>query len=726
MIRLLNFSARILEKNKLFFLIFSLIILLPTNNSNYFDGLPLYSLHEYLIILIFVPFIFWSNIFSKISKNIKFLIILTLIIKIVLAFFPNYGENLKQYQNVDQLQKNKFIPSVFSFWNKNISFLKKNNWESKKNFPIDWTLASKENIKLGENNGKIKKYFNNDKEFENLSLILKSNFWIIIKEKNKFKIVANKLDNNFDNFIKVESKNNSFKFKPNEIITLDRGIYEVNYQIKLIDNNWSLFPTIINKNENIINVYKNKLIFSENIERYNINILNLINILSYIYSLTIFTVIILIIYEYLKRLNKKLIFFFIFQVFIFFLFYFVLKNINYFQFDYYGSSILSLLLLANIIYFYFKKNKKFIIENSKFIFLANIQIICLLFFLIKNYHLINTFNYYSWGDDWDMFRLLGREIILDNDWLSTREPVYYFRVLNRYLYACFYIIFGSSPFIYAISEVIVIIFSSYFLFKICKNLKINNNLSLLVSFSFLIIIFGDNFRYLIGRALPEFYALFLILIATYIFTKKNKFKISNLIFLIIIGGLGTLLREDHGLMIVTLIFLGSLNELNNRSKILFDPLFNYLILNLKYIFIYCLGVTLIFSLIFFRNYYVSGDFGLFSHPSLVFERENLIIWGRMFFGDDLPNYPRPYSLFLISAFIISIISIFRLDLINYKFALPLIIFSILIPYTFLNNMGYAPRYVIHYLPFALILNAVFFENCLRKYYLTILNKFGLK
>lgn len=699
---------KIKSKKKLI-LITGLLILfsLPNNNSFYFNGLPFDNFLDYLIILFFFPIFFWSKVLNSISKKFSIILIIALILKTILTISPQNGELIKQYGDFNQFNKNKFIPSINTFWNDNITFLKKKNWHNKKNFPIDWTQGSKENF-----NEKNIKYFKNHNEFENISLIYKSKFWIFLDKQYNFNLIANKLDNDFNNFVEITSKDRKYIFKPNQPNKIEKGTYEVNYQIKLITNNWSLYPILYDGNKQL-NVYKKKIIFAENIENFSNNEIYFFFIIGLFFQLLIVTLIIYFLVSLFQNKGKILIYFF-FQLIFFLLTFYLLKKLNYFSFDEYGSSILSILIIINFIFYKFIPYKIDLKKNSKLIFLFLIKFIVIIFFSIKNYELINA-NLYSWGDDWDAFRMLAREILLENDWLSTKEPVYNFRVLNRYLYTFFYAIFGSSTFIYHLSESVVIVYSSYFLYRICTNLKINQSLSIIIGLSLMIIFFGDNYRWLIGRALPEYYALFLILYSSYIFTKIKNMNTKNFLALILLGGLGVLFREDHGLMIISMFLLFN-NEFFRIDKSNFlISIFKYIKKNIKNLFFYSFAVTFIFSLIFIRNYYVSGNFGLFTHSNLLFERDNILIWGRMFLGIDLPSFPRPYSFFLISGFMLSLLAIFVPKILNYNNSVVIIIISILIPYLFLNNQGYSPRYTIHFLPFCLIVNGLFYQFYLKKF-----------
>ena len=87
-----------ISNNKIYFIIilFSILILLyPTYQNVYFDGLQLNKKFEHFTIFIFLPVIFLLKL--KSHKVDKLLIILLIILKLFFIFSPNKGITLNQF-----------------------------------------------------------------------------------------------------------------------------------------------------------------------------------------------------------------------------------------------------------------------------------------------------------------------------------------------------------------------------------------------------------------------------------------------------------------------------------------------------------------------------------------------------------------------------------------------------------------------------------------------------
>jgi hypothetical protein len=52
---------------------------------------------------------------------------------------------------------------------------------------------------------------------------------------------------------------------------------------------------------------------------------------------------------------------------------------------------------------------------------------------------------------------------------------------------------------------------------------------------------------------------------------------------------------------------------------------------------------------------------------------------------------------------------------NFPLSLPIIFVGLVLPYAFLMNWGYAPRYSIHLIPFALLSLTFFLSNLLERF-----------
>jgi len=716
----MNFLKKIYIHVLLIFIIF-----FPHNNS-IFNGIPSTSLEEYILILFIFPLFYLLKYFKNITPILKILLIIIFFLKLTLIATPKNGILIKQYFNVDDLKNDKYIKTFNSFWNPSVSAIQNNDWKYKKNFPIDWNINSKINIK--NNNSK---YLSSKDDFKNISLIYKINFWIFLKEDSLFNLTANGIDGNKSNLFIINKNTGKQEVTINHNTFLKKGIYEIEGIIKYgNNNNWSLYPTVKIKNQSFNSAFKEQIIFASNIYEKNNFLLFFLKNLGQIFDIFLIFFFLGIFFinikkniiSYLFCLNSIICFFLIYQIYSYF---------NFFKFDQFGSSMLSINILFNtciILYFFYKKNnflKKFTLHK---IYLLSITVPTLIFFFIKYFGDINSVREFSFGDDWDVFHEFARRIVIDKEWLLAGEPIFYFRPLIRYIYALHYIIFGHSNFALKITEIWCLLLISYYTFQIGKNLKINSYVSLFFSTILLSIYLGDNFRWLIGRGLPEYYAAALIMFTAY-WLGHGILNLKKLIVCIMLGILGCWLREDHGILLVSLIFFIPHNLKISQKENFFIVFIIFIKKKFYTIFLFGLFITFGFLLMFVRNYHLSGDFAFLTHPNLahvtnIVIRDNFSIWGNMFFGvhlntEDFIKFgfyriPKFYSIFLIGGFILSLISLWRIRFINNNFSLSIAIFSILLPYLYLNNIGYAPRYTIHYLPFCILIVSSYLTYLINK------------
>ena len=71
------------------------------------------------------------------------------------------------------------------------------------------------------------------------------------------------------------------------------------------------------------------------------------------------------------------------------------------------------------------------------------------------------------------------------------------------------------------------------------NIKIETKFSFIFTLLLLAIFFSTNFRWLFGRGLTEYYALFNVILILYLFTLKKEFKYYELFLIGVLGGMGT-------------------------------------------------------------------------------------------------------------------------------------------------------------------------------------------
>ena len=128
----------------------------------------------------------------------------------------------------------------------------------------------------------------------------------------------------------------------------------------------------------------------------------------------------------------------------FFLLFFIFNKINsIYKFDGIGSSFLSIFLLSLLVYlFYFDKQKLEKIRIKKIYFL--ISLFFVIFYSHKYFLSIDTITWFSNGDDWEIFQVLGRLIAVDNVWVFEDERATIRRYGIRFVVAILHTLFGKT------------------------------------------------------------------------------------------------------------------------------------------------------------------------------------------------------------------------------------------------------------------------------------------
>ena len=448
------------------------------------------------------------------------------------------------FQRGDSEPKNlntNFIKTFDSIWHKESSGIQNRNWNEIWDFPIDWTFRHKNNSKNRES------FFKNYDEFINQKFYFESVFVIPIFDDSNFSLLLGDFKS-LEILIEELNTNKKIKLKSTDEIKLNKGLYRIESKVLFTGNEWQFNPEINNSKKSL---FKKNIIFQDHNYSNDIHYYKVVRIYLILFD---FLVIIFFLFVLLKLIIKsnnyyiKTIFSFL-----------ILSVINYFLLEYLfklfniqeGTKIFFIgfsILIWGLIHTIYYSNKK----NYDFILLSILPTI-ILFFTIKNFENLDAFNWWSPGDDWEIFRVFARDIAVDNNWVNLSESEYRYRPGIRYFFALIHFIFGKSSFVDSLLEIYGIIFASFFLFKTMLNIKIETKFSFIFTLLLLVIFFSTNFRWLFGRGLTEYYALFNVILILYLFTLKKEFKYYELFLIGVLGGMGTWLREDHLPLILSLI-----------------------------------------------------------------------------------------------------------------------------------------------------------------------------
>ena len=728
------------DKYKNFFIILVLFCLFtPHGTGYYFNGLPFNNTSEIIFFTILLPyFFFYRKIFNDLK--IKILVLLIFFIKLILIFSPTNGVSLNQYF-IEENNNNKFIRTFDSFWNKNNSYIQKFNFKKKEDFPIDWTFNSKLNaigdIDIEKLNSDINKNkpintfdyrehrFYNGKNFNNLPLNYISSFILILHNDGRVKLTS-------DGYIKTQVLVEDYVSKKNILSTsssefnLPKGVYSINVKNKYRGEKWSNKIYKSYNSNKFKSAFKSRDIYVE--EKFKINNLKLFKFSSYMYEALIFSLILISILNLIifKQREFKLLMFFLL---IFFLQFYFLKNLipN-------TGHLLQISLSLNLIFLIFYINIIKKLPKIFDIYFILIVPLTLGIFLFPNLQNLNSFGWWSLGDDWEWYQLFAREIVVENIWVNPDEKYTIRRYGIRLLIAFYKIIFGKTFFPQLIFEIWAILLIGFLTYKIGRLNDLSKKFSIISGLLVLIFFFGDNFRWLIGRGLTAYYSTFFIILLSYLIC---KFKILNFqrIFLIsFLGGAIIWLREDHAILVSAVIFLKYKNNLDIGLKNLIF-IKKCFIKNINQILTYVLILLFFTSLIFVKNYYSFGSLdsihsvqspitGKIESYKNIFRSldDHVTYYGsmnfwwhsfyRILFASDPGSYPRISSIFLVGSFLSTVLFLFIKNK-NFFILRPgilLIPISIFITYSLINNGAYSPRYCISFLPYAIIICLLFLEK----------------
>lgn len=673
------------QKNlSVFFFLF--ILIFPSGFSFYFNGVPFLNKFETLTTIIFFPLFLFLIYKKKFFRFNFYIIYLILIFKIILIFSPKNGISHFQYIKGE----NEFIKTVNSFWNKS-TFLQENDLDNKRKFYFETKLD-----------------FKSYQDYINYETYFKSAFYLVINDQTKFRIDSG--SNGKVSPIKIVNakslKNANLKNKSFPI-NLEKGIYYVETNGFFFNGlDWKFVPEIQDiKTKKFYSAISRGLVLKNYNDYYSINKIKFLINIGIIYQLIIGIFVLIVFINFFYKLNKKN---YIYSLFFLIAIFFFHKIITYSSMDErFHTANISLGLVSLFILIIYNKDIKFFnsFENQIVSICFPILIFCIYFFSNQ----LELSGWWDTGDDWSFFSNVGKKIVIENDWLVAGEPVFRFRPLMRYFFSFSYVVFGHQSFPIKILDVYSILGLFLSVFYIQKKINIRDGISFLFSIILLILFFGDNFRWLIGRGLPEYIASFVIYFSIYLII-KYKFSLNNILLISMLGVIGVWMREDHIFIILSLIFVFLMIKENS----LVYSIYNYLKNNLKSILLYFSILFFGFGLIFIRNYFLGSSFGIFDHANVTGAYE--VKWYHDFYnlffvnGTDLPI--KVSSVFMISALFITIISIFnkKLHQVDHFYGFIIIFLSSLFPFLFVDVTGYPPRFVIHILPVALIIVSKYLDS----------------
>lgn len=676
--------------------------------SNMYNGLPFSNKYETITFLIILPIIvlFKVNIFK--DKKFKYIILTLVIIKLLLIstqFTNGFAHKIIKY-NDNSLN---VIRTYSSFWFNNISDIQESNWDIKKKFPLDWMNYDKS---FGTAGGKT---VESTEKYKSIQLTDNVRTFLITNENKNLIFDFKGLTNN--SFLVIKGKDKNY-FKKiilsnglNDIF-IEKGKYELSFTLNFKGEKWAF---------NLIET--NKLFKLSDFRYFSVvepliktNLINLFVIIGFIYEIIIICLILYSFFYTFKNIsnNKSFLLFFLHPLNLFICFY-ILKLVEIDDQTGFWTISLSFifLFLIYLINFRLRLNKKEI-DNLFFSIFTTSLLYCSYVF---HYNLEITF-FWTAGDDWVIFHEYARKIVIENEWIRAGEDVYYYRPGIRYVFAFFHLIFGNPSFAIQFIDIWSILLVTYLSYLILLKSNLNSHTSFLLSLTIPIIIFGESFRWLIGRGLTEFFGSFILILSTYLIYKNNlriNIKFMLICFLII---LSAWLREEKFLAAISIILLSKLFII--KYNFLYDIL-NFIFLNFKIIILYCIIILIGFPILFIlRNYIYSDNLTALDNP--VFLNFGIKSLYTIVMGVTHIEYPRLIGLINTPAFIISFLIIVNAKFYRYlnNIGFPIIILMLTLPTLIFEIPGYIPRHSLYLIPFSIIINSIL----LFKIYKSLKNNFN--
>lgn len=675
----------------IFFFVFGIIVFVyPLNNDLIFNGLPFDNALEVLFLCLILPIILYKKIWKiKIASKIFFLFIL---IKLVSFYAPERDFKAKQFLVIDNEVK-KEVKSYNSIFNNGESFIS-NGKKTYKDMPFSWMNVHSPNGMLN-----ISSLYLPEKYKINFQI----NGTFNVNQKQKYLFDFSQLEEVSLKLINLKSKKIISVLSKNKIyeIELEKSNYSITGELVSFGN--ETWFDIKNSQDQFIDVYNEK-----NLSQKIINFgfyLKYIEIFLLLFSLCLVFFknttnnYLNYIYDYKFELLNILILL-TFSLFFYHYGFFNLGRGITIIFN--KSFLIALYLLIFLVIVLFKiYSEAKIYSNKEFIYFVIVPTV--LFFCF--YYSENIFYTYfhSKSDDWTAFEKFSYQILILGEYFRAGEDFFYYRPLMRYMMSFLYLIFGQSFFPLQIFEIFGVIFCAYTIKYIGEVLG-NKKYSLIFSLIFLIIIFGETFKINLGKGITEYYSLaFLSIYIFYLF----KLKDSKLIYLIpIFGALGFWLREDHlpVTLFCTIILLSNLKitdlNLHNFFK---NKLFRkVLIINIVLI--------IYFLLLGIRNYFVGGDFRISHFQAGKISNFIEILKYNIYpliAGNTIEYLPRTFSIIILFAIFLSLFQILKFfhnfEYLKLNFILfPFLLIISILPYFYVANNGYPPRYSLMILYFAIL------------------------
>jgi len=690
--------------------LFTFVLGLPLGITSWFDGLPWTGEAETLTLSVIIPSLLILG-WRFLSLRLPIIILgILLILKLILFLASPSGGWLVRVitPSINQGQASvdaNWVKTYATLWNKNASGILQKPWTEKLDFPLDWALFEADCRAC----------------FDALSLTIEVDGALLMPEGNRFALIARGIEEGTLSAVNKDGKSfnllpaKSFEDAGHQKYQISHGEeWKISGKLKYTGVDWSLVPVMVNADGKISSdldrgtLWQNKEDLAGSLDYIGlIKILSLILDAGIILFLLAWTTWIARLLVERKILNWP---FAICGLMLTCLpiatasllgeLFKILRLSNPGNVNHLG--ILSVVAGTSFLTWAWRKKdfRNFhtdrIVQSVFLFFGPGI----LFFFSKKWWSSLGHWKNWGTGDDWTTYQIYARKIVVEGEWLGN--SVFTMTPLYRYFVGVYHWLFGQSAFAQNMADVWCILGITIFLSSWAIKLRLPALTAFAASLTYLIPTFLGGFRYQIGRGLVEHHAVIFIALAIWFLYQARDGSFVKIILAGFFGVIGYWIRPDH-LPIITLLVFFIIEPTHGKTKEVWraywEKIWTYWKRGFTYVGIVAFGVFLFC----FRNWWVGGVFGQ-TVP-------NHVNW----FGQDLIHfYPRikimvtavdhgnpgGATFILLPGTLLGLLAlVWRPKFLhNYPIAIGLALFGLFLPYWFVANWGYAPRYSIHLLP----------------------------
>ena len=696
--------------------LFALVLGLPSGITAWFDGLPWTSGTETLTLSVVVPFLLilgWR--FLSLRLPITILSAL-LILKLILFLASPSGGWLVRVitPSVNQGQSSvgaKWVKTYATSWNKNASGILQKPWTEKLDFPLDWALFSS----------------NCSTCFDALSLTIEVDGALLMPEGNRFALIARGVEEGTLSAVNKDGESfnllpaKSFEDAARQKHQLPQGKeWKISGKLKYAGVDWSLVPVMVNPDGKISpgldrgTLWQNKEGLAGSLEY-----IGLFKILSLILDGGIILFLLAWVTWIARLLAEREILNWPLAIFSFILTCLPIATASIFE------NLFKILRLSDpthiahlgilcvvagasfLTWTWWKKDFRNFhtdrIVQSVFLFFGP----GLLFFFSKKWWpSLGQSKNWGTGDDWTSYQMFAHKIVVDGEWLQGGENVFVMQPLYRYFVGVYHWLFGQSAFVQNMADVWCILGITTFLASWAVKLRLSTLTAFAASLIYLISTFLAGFRYEIGRGLVEHHAAIFIALAIWLLYQARDGNFFKIILAGFFGAIGYWIRQDH-LIVITMLVFFIIEPTHGTTKQVWRTYWEQIWTHWKRGFTYLGIVAFGVFLLCFRNWWVGGVFGpsVPSHPNYT-GQDIIHFYHRIQIMVTAVDHGNPSlaTFILLPGTLLGLLAlVWRPNFLqNYPIAIGLALFGLFLPYWFVANWGYAPRYSIHLLPLAII------------------------